>query len=110
MAAKRKRSKWLPMTSAPKDGTMILVTETPNGEHWNVMPACWMAHRAENINPNDRLGDWWGIDVARWHPSEGPLPVRWKPLAITPVCWQPFPVADSERGLRRRLAKTEANI
>lgn len=97
-------ARWLPISKAPRDGTVILVTETPNGECWNVMPACWMALKAENINPNTHLGRWWGIDVAHWRPSEGPLHVRWKPLAITPICWQPMPLPDPVTTLRRREA------
>jgi hypothetical protein len=101
---------WEPISSAPKDGTMILVTETPNGEHWNVVVACWMAHKAEDIIPNEHLGDWWGIDVARWRDTEGPLPVRWKPLAISPVCWMPFPDHEPISKLNRRMAALYRNI
>lgn len=32
---------WQPMTTAPRDGTVVLVTETPNGEHYNVIPAMY---------------------------------------------------------------------
>lgn len=32
---------WQPMTTAPRDGTVVLVTETPNGQHFNVMPAMY---------------------------------------------------------------------
>lgn len=93
------------MRSAPKDGTMILVTETPNGEHWNVMPAAWMAYGEKDNPDNSQRGDWWGVDVSHYYPSEGPLHVRFKPIAMTPICWQPFPDADSVATLRRRAGQ-----
>ena len=98
------RSKWRPMSTAPKDGTEIIVTETPNGEHFNVMVACWMALGAEEIAPNTHLGRWWGIGPTRWSHSEGPLYVRWKPYAITPLCWMPMPTRDSNKSQRIRMA------
>ena len=99
-----KRSQWRPISKAPRDGTPIIVTETPNGMDWNVMYACWMAHGADNVNPNDNHGAWWSIYPSRWSPSEGRLFVRWRPIQITPVCWQPMPKADPVVTLRRRLA------
>jgi hypothetical protein len=44
---------WRKPGSAPKDGTMILVLETPNGEHWNVLPAAWFP-------PGTFTVGWWG--------------------------------------------------
>lgn len=99
---------WLPMTSAPMDGTVILVTETPNGEHWNVMPACYMNYIGGSPGQveNGTLS-WIGIAPSRYSGEGGdcPLPVRWKPLFITPVCWMPMPSAEPESKLRRRLSQ-----
>ena len=87
---------------------MILVTETPNGEHWNVVPASWMAY-GQNDNPdNSSHGDWWGVDVSHWSPGEGPLHVRLKALSITPVCWMRYPVRESLAKLNRRAAQIYA--
>ena len=102
-------SPWRPMTTAPKDGTVILVTETPNGEHWNVMPAAFMALKPEpsmqEFPPdNSEDGRWWGIDVSRLG-REGPLYTRWKPLAITPICWVPLHEPEPVPKLRRRLGQ-----
>lgn len=97
------RHDWRPISSAPKDGTVIIVTETPNGEHYNVVPAAWMAYGAKGLD-NEGEGRWWGMDVARWAGEEGPLYVRFKPLAITPICWKPMPDAEPESKLRRRMS------
>ncbi len=119
--AAKTKSPWRPMSKAPKDGTTILVTETPNGEAWNVVAACWMAEgsgEGGRMKPDERgrypdnteAGRWWGITPARWSPSEGPLYVRWRALAITPVCWMPMPEPDSEKSLRRRMASASKHL
>ena len=104
------QNKWRPMTSAPKDGTMILVTETPNGEHYNVMPAMYMnMHGGDPQRGEKAVGliGWFGFGGSRYTGEGGdcPLPVRVKPYVITPICWQPLPKAESESTLRRRLAQ-----
>ena len=95
---------WLPMRSAPKDGTMILVTETPNAEHWNVVPASWMAYGRTDDPDNSKHGGWWGVDASRYT-NEGPLYTKFKPLACTPICWMPFPEAEDIGKLRRRAGQ-----
>ena len=112
--------KWLPISKAPKDGTMILVTETRNGEAWNVIPACWMALTSQEqsdkeffenggLPPNNsHKGSWWGICATRWS-REGPLYTRFKPLACTPVCWMHFPEMESETKLNRRMSQLYRN-
>lgn len=97
-------SGWRPMSTAPKDGTVIIVTETPNGEHWNVMPAAWMAQGEDNNDNNESRGRWWGITPSRSVPGEGPLYVRWKPLAMHPTCWMPMPEREDDAKLHRRSA------
>lgn len=104
------KSPWRPIRTAPLDGTEILVTETPNGEHWNVLLAAWM-----NYGGGDpRLGQepvgsigWFGVAPSRYSGQGGDcqLPCQWKPLAITPVCWMPMPAMDAETTLRRRLGQ-----
>lgn len=101
---------WLPISTAPRDGTMVLVTETPNSEHWNVIPAMFM-----NKGGGDpRMGQeatgmigWWGVCGSRYTGEGGDctLPVRFKALAIMPICWMPMPDAEPEEKLRRRLGQ-----
>lgn len=98
---------WRPMTKAPKDGTMVLVIETPNGVHFNVLPAMYM-----NLGAGDpRMGQkaegcigWWAVCGSRYTGEGGDcaLPVRFKPLACTPICWMPMPPCEDEKKLRRR--------
>ncbi len=90
-------SPWKPISSAPLDGEVILVTETPNGEIWNVMPAVYM-------NPGSGPG-WWGVCPSRRSDEQGPLPTKWLPLSITPVCWMPMPKPETDVKLRRRLSQ-----
>jgi len=98
------------MNSAPKDGTLILICETPNGEHWNVMAAAYM-----NLHAEPALERWWGVGVtslllphlmktlqAQDVANERGLPVGFKPYAVTPLCWQPYPALESLTTLRRR--------
>lgn len=108
--AERPISGWRPMTRAPRDGTVVLVTETPNGVHYNVMPAMYA-----NMGGGDpRLGQkeqgiigWWGVRESRYSGEGGDcaLPVRWKALAITPLCWMPMPPIEDPKKLRRRLGQ-----
>lgn len=90
------------------DGTFILVTETPNGESWNVYPAAYMnyggGHPQLGQNPIGDVG-WSAVCLSRLTGEGGdcPLPVRFKPLSITPVAWQPFPEPEPHNKLRKRL-------
>lgn len=87
---------WNSMNSAPKDGTEIIVIETPNGEHYNVMIACFMALMREDkqdewINKdNSSEARWWGTYPTHWS-SNGPHHTHWKPIACTPTCWKHLP-------------------
>lgn len=89
---------------------MILVTETPNGEYWNVCPAMYMNHGGGDPRmgekPEGSVG-WWGVTGSRYTGEGGDckLPVRWKPLSITPVCWKPLPEREETPKLRRRLSQ-----
>lgn len=103
---------WRPMKSAPTDGTLVIVLETPNGEHFNVLPAAYM-----NLGGGDpRLGEraegcigWWAIIPSRRTGEGGDceLPVRWKPLASHPVAWQPMAELPSKAACRRKYFKKE---
>lgn len=94
--------KWQPISTAPKDGTDILVLETPNGEHFNVMVAAYFNYGAgdprlgENPNGSKRF---WGVIPTRWSGDGGDctLPVRWQPIACTPIAWKPLPKKPSRK-------------
>lgn len=105
---------WRSMRSAPRDGTMILVCETPNSEHFNVMAASYQLHLG-----NEHLEGFWGV----WPSSRLPphlhqecdqlvrargLPVDFKAVAITPLCWQPMPACEAIEKLRRRASQVYA--
>ena len=84
-------NKWQPMSTAPKDGTIVLVCETPNGEQWNVLPAAFVKHVG--------IEDWWGVwprkdDITGDH--------YWYSVALLPICWQPLPKPERLTKLRRR--------
>ena len=87
---------WKLMDSAPKDGTEIIIIETPNGENFNVMVACFMALTPQNKEHewwdrnNTSEGRWWGTYPTHWS-FNGPLHTWWKPIACTPLCWKPLP-------------------
>lgn len=107
-------SGWRSMRSAPRDGTLILVCESPNGEHYNVMPASYQLHLGEAL-----MEGFWGV----WPTSRVPphlhqdrgqavlergLPADFKAVAITPLCWQPMPACEPIEKLRRRAAQVYA--
>jgi hypothetical protein len=85
------------MTSAPRDGTPILVCETPNGEQYNVLMAAYI-----KVNGTNEF-DWWGCyprtenfqDMTRYFSA----------IACTPICWRPYPKPESKEKLRRRKSQ-----
>ena len=103
-------SPWRSMGTAPMDGTIILVTETPNGEHFNVLPAAFMNSGGGQVqfheSPVGMIG-WWAVTTSRYtgQGRKCPLPVTWKPLKSTPVCWMPMPDIEPFQKLQRRLAQ-----
>jgi hypothetical protein len=104
------------MDSAPKDGTEIIVIETPNGEHFNVMVACWMAWMtASDQNKwhekdNTSRANWWGTYPTHWS-NNGPHHTHWKPIAMgTPLCWKPMPKMNlSRRTLEKLMAAQQGD-
>jgi hypothetical protein len=107
---KKTKSLWQPMSTAPKDGTMILITEVLlHDDVTQVVPAVWMAfdpmshHKMGPQPDNESKGAWCGLCVSR-SSFEGPLYTRISPLAITPVCWRPFPEKEDVKKLKRRLS------
>lgn len=105
---------WRSMRTAPRDGSMILICETPNGEHWNVMAASYQLHLG-----NEHMEGFWGVWPSSRLPlhlmrddnglaEERGLPVDFRAIACTPVCWQPFPEMEPVEKLRRRAAQMYA--
>lgn len=86
-------SGWRHINSAPQDGTIILVLETPNGEAWNIMSARWMTwYSSRDIDEPRRDPTWWG---ASWRAGyrewgEGPWGSAYD-VAISPQWWKPMP-------------------
>ena len=77
---------WRPMRTAPK-GEVILVTETPNGEHYNVLQAFW--GRPPGFKDKDAA--WWGITFVECPEVMFDVPeLRARLVAITPLCWKPM--------------------
>ena len=87
---------WKSMDLAPKDGTEIIILETPNGVHFNTMVACYMALMHDDKQyqwrnkDNTSEASWWGTYPTHWS-SNGPYHTHWKPIACTPLCWKPIP-------------------
>lgn len=87
---------WRKMNSAPKDGTEVIILETPNGVHFNTMVACFMAlmHDTEQHEWRDKDNTpramWWGSIPTHWS-GNGPHHTHWKPIACHPLCWKPLP-------------------
>lgn len=104
--AKRKANRWRPMSEAPMDGTVILITEWAGGVY-NVLPAAyfnWIGGIPLQQDQGTGSPGWWGVGPSRYSSEGGgsPLPVRWKPLAIMPVCWKPMPKMESDKALKAR--------
>lgn len=98
------------MRTAPRDGTVILVCEIiPRDEEPAiVLPAAF-------INSVGTMEAFWGVAVTSRLPTHlmgerqeradaRGLPVGFRALAITPLCWQPLPKPESLATLRRRQA------
>jgi len=102
-------SGWLPMSSAPTDGTTILVCEmVPGNDEGQVMPAVYM-----RAHGNPALEGFWGcLPTSRLPPhlmhesanSEG-FQVGWRNIALTALCWKPLPLPEDFNKLRRRQSQ-----
>lgn len=83
-------SEWRPIETAPKDGTVILLTALePDGEPFEVWPMQWMAIQQNGLFPG-KVGMW-------THPSGD---VTWNDddPAGAPTHWMPTPnPSSSER-------------
>ncbi|MEI2429162.1 hypothetical protein RDV84_23280 [Lysobacter yananisis] len=88
----------MPISTAPKDGTEILVCEFIGTDQPFVCIAAWVKPEHEHSEAG-----WWGAVAAYRH--EDSIPHRWKMIAITPGCWQPLPEPEEGRKLRRRYAQ-----
>lgn len=93
------------MSSAPRDGTVILVCELVAEGHGNVMPACYMRAHGEPLME----GFWGGMPTRHVpdhlqaeYPNKERFAVGWRNIALTPLCWQPLPEPDAVLTLRRR--------
>lgn len=102
---------WRSMKSAPKDGTPILICETPNGEVYNVLQASYM-----RCGGNPLLEGWWAAGVTSRVPAdlmgtftnEEGFVTGFKELACTPLCWMPMPPREDTAKLRRRAGQIYA--
>lgn len=105
-------SKWQPISTAPKDGTWILVCELGNGEQATVFPAMYMNPNGSGKDHPDMIGFWgaWGTSRVPLHmisthqasAHEIGLPVGFRSICLTALCWQPMPEPESMEKLRRR--------
>lgn len=103
------RDGWRPMSEAPMDGTVILITEFA-GSVYNVLPGAyfnWIGGEPLQQGQGTGTPGWWGVGPSRYSSEGGgsPLPVRWKSLAIMPICWKPMPKMESEKVLEARCAE-----
>lgn len=94
------------MSSAPKDGTIILVCElVPGRDEGQVMPTCYM--RANGDPAMEGVWGAWPTSRAPVHlmqrfPNEENFMAGWRSIALTPLCWKPLPAPEDFGRLRRR--------
>lgn len=100
---------WLPMSSAPKDGTVVLLCELnySTGEGY-VMPGCWMRACGD-----PQMDNFWAVaptshvpaHLIDKHQNREGMAVGWRSIALTPLCWKPMPEAETVQSLKRRQAR-----
>lgn len=90
-------SNWQPMSKAPRDGTIIIVTMYNNGEYY-VVPAAW-------VSPGNDAGleGFWAFHPSKY--SDEPKYNRLTFTACTPVLWMSLP----EKAPSGRLSRAHAN-
>lgn len=89
---------WNPMRTAPRDGTVIIVTMYNNGDYY-VVPAAWV--KPDN---NDPLEGFWAFHPSKYSDEE--FYNRLTFTACTPVLWMPLPDMEPESRLRRAHSNT----
>jgi len=77
---------WQPISSAPKDGTWILVTGSAIDWDGETEPAVFAAQWTEHLNGNDgpQYGRWQMAWYDGGYYGECDLPTHWMPLPTPP--------------------------
>lgn len=95
---------WKTVDTIPKDGTVVNIVESPNGESYNFMQARYTT-LYHNPNQPDENPSWWGVGwrlgFNSWDGNYGAL----EAVACTPILWKP-----TKNRLERLVLKIAKNI